>query len=118
MSFRTVNSASYNGSGEFERFLSAFKLDAKIFKWTEKDQAEVIEHYLEGKARNVFKAIDNAKKDDIKEIIKELREKCDLSPEYYMNQFCQRTMRPCETVSLGTRPRFISNVSQSLLQLL
>ena len=88
MSLRTVNAASYNGSGEFERFLSAFKLDTKIFKWTEKDQDSVIDYYLVGKARNVFKAIDNTKKDDIKEIIKELREKCNRSPEYYMNHFC------------------------------
>ena len=99
MSLRTVNAASFNCSGEFERFLSAFKLDVKIIESTEKDQAELFEHYLEGKARNVFKAIDNAKKEDIKEVIKELTEKSDLSPEYYINQFCQRTLRPGGTVS-------------------
>ena len=94
MSLRTVNAASYNGCGEFKRFLPAFKSDVKIFKWTEKDQAEVFEHQIEGKAR---KAIDNAKKKNINQIIEELREKCDISPEYF--QFCQRTMRLGVTVS-------------------
>lgn len=94
MALRNTSGPKFDGEGDIEEFLTEFGYESEMYGWDPEAQARVIKFFLKGKALSVYKALDDNKKTDIKEVEKALREKCVLSPDVYLNQFYQRTLYP------------------------
>ena len=53
----------------------------------------------EGKSLQIFNVLNSAVKSDIDEVMKALRDGCRKSPDYYLNLFYMRVLKPDETIA-------------------
>lgn len=94
------NNLVYDGeSGSFDEFEAAFKYDCIIYGWDDRKQVAAIELCLVGKAKKLFSQIEEADKNDIKKILECLKRGCVKSPEYYLNLFYSKQLKPDQKIS-------------------
>lgn len=94
------NNIIYDGeSADFDDFLNAFGYDATMFGWNDEEQAKAIKFCLTDKALKEFKKLSDDDKKDINKIIKQLKETCTKTPEYYLNAFYTAALEPGESIA-------------------
>ena len=70
-----------------------------MFNWDRSAQVRAIECCLVGKALQIFNNLSQSQKTDIDEIIKALKAGCKKSPDFYLNLFYARTLKPDESIA-------------------
>lgn len=96
-----------NGSGlvfdgesqDVEEFLNSFVYETLMFGWNKESQVVAIKCCLVGKALQIYNGLSNAEKADIDEIMHALRQGCVKSPDYYLNLFYTRKLKPEESIA-------------------
>ena len=81
-----------------------------MFSWSETDQAKAIKFCLVGKAKRYYNEMSDDEKKDINKIRKKLKESLAKAPEFYLNLFSTRQLKPGESISS------FCNLVQSLLE--
>ena len=90
----------YDGeSGDLERFESMFNYEALMFAWDDTQKAAALKFCLTGKAQRYYNELSATQQADVKEVFKKIKEGCANAPEFYMNLFYVRTLKPNESVS-------------------
>ncbi len=86
-------------SHDVESFLKLFVYEALMFSWDREAQVKAIECCLKGKALQIFNGLSASVKGDIDEVMKALKDGCRKSPDYYLNLFYMRVLKPDETIA-------------------
>ncbi|CAF0975863.1 unnamed protein product [Brachionus calyciflorus] len=90
----------FNGeSKDVDNFIKLFIYESLMFNWDRAAQVRAIECCLVGKALQIFNNLSQSQKTDIDEIIKALKSGCKKSPDFYLNLFYARTLKPDESIA-------------------
>jgi len=84
---------------DVEQFLNTFSYEAIMFAWSEEAQAEAIKYCLTGKALRYYNDLNETDRKSIKAIKKKLKECLAKAPEYYLNLFYMRAVKPNESIA-------------------
>ena len=97
---KSLGKLSYDGeSDDFESFQNQFEYDSLMFSWSETDQVKAIKFCIVGKAKRYYNELRDDDKKDINKIMKKLKESLAKAPEFYLNLFSTRQLKPGESIS-------------------
>ena len=85
-------------SADYEDLRNAFGYDTVMYGWTKEQQAKAIKFCLTGKARKCFDQMSDDDKKNIDTIFDKLKSICFKAPEFYLNLFYSRVLKPDQSI--------------------